>query len=393
LSAPGAIAGAVGEQPTLHIRALRKAYGDVPAVRGIDLDVAGGTITSLIGPSGCGKTTTLRMIAGLEIPDGGTIALGDRMLTNGRQATPPERRDMGMVFQSYALWPHMTVARNVGYGLERRKRPRADIRASVARVLNLVGLGELGERYPGQLSGGQQQRVALARAIATEPSILLFDEPLSNLDAVLREQMRFEVRSLQQRLGITAVYVTHSQDEALVLSDRIAVMRDGVVVQEGAPLEVYERPRNEFVATFIGLANILSAVVREATAGGIVATLDDGTTVRAVAAADHPTTQQVGQRAQLSLRPPDIRIRRLDAPALASTPVDANASGDAVNTVNAIVETIAFAGGFVDYFTTLRDNPSVRLRVQSTPPIAARPGESIVLQFDAQRTVLLESDR
>jgi iron(III) transport system ATP-binding protein len=364
-----------GVQAPLTLRGLRKSYGKVPAVRGIDLDVAGGTITSLIGPSGCGKTTTLRMIAGLEAADAGVISVGDRTLTDGPRSTPPELRDMGMVFQSYALWPHMTVERNVGYGLERRKRPRDEIRTAVSRVLQLVGLGELGDRYPGQLSGGQQQRVALARAIATEPSILLFDEPLSNLDAVLREQMRFEIRSLQQRLGITAVYVTHSQDEALVLSDRIAVMHDGVVVQTGAPQDVYNRPRTEFVATFIGLSNILSVEVYEVAGEAVGATLDDGTRIGAVSASD--AVPRPGQRAKISLRPTDIRIDSVRT--------------SAANVVHAVVETVAFSGGLVDYFMTLRDAPSVRLRVQSTPPLTAQPGDSVVLHFDADRAVVLES--
>ena len=375
---------AVGKAAAVDLRldGLKKSYGRVPAVRDVSLDVAAGTMTSLIGPSGCGKTTTLRMIAGLEQADEGTIRAGDRLLTNGVTTTPPERRDMGMVFQSYALWPHMTVAENVAYGLKRRGFASSKIGEKVSSVLAIVGMANFGERYPGQLSGGQQQRVALARSIATEPSILLFDEPLSNLDAVLREQMRFEIRSLQQRLGITAVYVTHSQDEALVLSDQIAVMRDGVIEQRGAPLDIYNVPRTEFVANFIGLANILA--VDEARRGqdGVEGRLANGQSV--VARAGTPRAiAEVKPKALVCVRPVDIRIGR-------DMRADVDASGT-TNRIEGTVRSLTFTGGLVDYFVVLDGPDQVVVRIQGTPPIAAKQGDRVVAHFAIDRTVVLEA--
>jgi iron(III) transport system ATP-binding protein len=361
----------------LRLEGLRKSYGRVPAVRDVSLDVPAGTMTSLIGPSGCGKTTTLRMIAGLEQADGGTIRAGDRLLTNGGTATPPERRDMGMVFQSYALWPHMTVADNVAYGLRRRGLATSVIAEKVASVLAIVGMSKFGERYPGQLSGGQQQRVALARSIATEPSILLFDEPLSNLDAVLREQMRFEIRSLQQRLGITGVYVTHSQDEALVLSDQIAVMRDGVIEQRGAPLEIYNVPRTEFVATFIGLANILAIDDVRHGDGQVEGRLANGRPIVARAGA----IAGAAGKAQVCVRPVDIRIEQ-------AMHADRAAPG-ATNRLEATVRSLTLTGGLIDYFVALEGVDDVVLRVQSTPPVAAAQGDRVVARFAPERTIVL----
>lgn len=237
-----------------------KWYGKVQAVRGIDLDIRPGEMLSLLGPSGCGKTTTLRMIAGLEEPDAGEIRIGDQRANE----TPPWRRNIGMVFQNYALFPHKSVAENIAYGLVMRRVPKAAIAARVADAMKLVQLEGLGERTPSQLSGGQRQRVALARAIITRPDVLLFDEPLAALDRKLREQMQVEIRLLQRSVGITTVFVTHDQDEALTLSDRIVVMENGLVVQTGTPHEIYERPRSHFVSDFIGMMNTLRGT---ATAG------------------------------------------------------------------------------------------------------------------------------
>jgi iron(III) transport system ATP-binding protein len=240
------------------LKGLTKRFGpEVAAVRDLDLDVRHGELLSLLGPSGCGKTTTLRLIAGFLEPDAGEIRVGDRRLSGPGHAVPPERRGMSMIFQSYAVWPHRTVAENVAYGLKFRGVPRDDAAKRVRDALALVRLEGLADRYPGELSGGQQQRVALARALVVEPQILLLDEPLSNLDAHLREEMRFEIRRLHEALSITTLYVTHDQAEAMVTSDRIAVMREGRLEQVGTAREIYERPATAFVAGFIGRANLL----------------------------------------------------------------------------------------------------------------------------------------
>jgi iron(III) transport system ATP-binding protein len=235
---------------------LTKNYGNTAAVDRISLDVAPGEFVTLLGPSGCGKTTTLRSIAGLEQPDGGEIRIGDRTVFGPQGTVPVHERHLGMVFQSYAVWPHMTVAENIRFPLRMQKTPRGQHKAIVDDTLERVGLGEYAKRYPSELSGGQQQRVALGRAIASGPAVILYDEPLSNLDAALREQMRFELRTLHQRLGTTAIYVTHDQQEALVLSDRICLMNKGKIVQVGTPREVYERPADAFASDFLGTANL-----------------------------------------------------------------------------------------------------------------------------------------
>ncbi|MBO9577458.1 MAG: ABC transporter ATP-binding protein [Microbacteriaceae bacterium] len=244
---------------SLSVKDLRIAYGEVEAVKGISFDIRPGEFLTLLGPSGCGKTTTLRCIAGLEPASGGSITIGDTVVAAPGKHVQPEKRGINMVFQSYAVWPHMTVARNVGYGLKGVSKQEADHR--VEEVLELVGLAPYAQRYGTELSGGQQQRVALARAIVTRPKLLLFDEPLSNLDAGLREQMRFEILELQRAVGITAVYVTHDQTEAMSMSDRVVLLRDGLIEQADTPREMYRRPRSEFAATFVGRANALPATI------------------------------------------------------------------------------------------------------------------------------------
>jgi ABC-type Fe3+/spermidine/putrescine transport system ATPase subunit len=239
---------------TIKLDNVTKTFdGRVLAVDGVTLDIAAGEFFSLLGPSGCGKTTSLRMIAGFELPDSGRVHVAGRDITD----LPVHKRDMGMVFQSYALFPHRTVAENVAFGLRMREVPKPDIERRVKAALAQVALTGLEERKPGQLSGGQQQRVALARALVVEPPVLLCDEPLGALDRKLRQQMQFELKELQKRLGVTLVFVTHDQEEALAMSDRIAVMNHGKVEQVGAPTEIYERPRTRFVADFIGEINIL----------------------------------------------------------------------------------------------------------------------------------------
>ena len=237
----------------IDIRNANVFYGDNHVLKDIDLSVSPGEFFAFLGPSGCGKSTLLRLIAGFSQLRSGEVRLGGEDIAK----LPPWRRDVGMVFQSYALWPHMTVARNVAFGLEERRLPRAAIAEKVKTALALVGLEELAERYPAQLSGGQQQRVAIARTIAIEPKVLLLDEPLSNLDAKLRLQVRRELRDLQQRLGVTTIFVTHDQEEANSICDRIAVINEGVVQQVGTPMVLYERPANLFVAGFLGTANFL----------------------------------------------------------------------------------------------------------------------------------------
>ena len=252
---------------SIEFRRVSKLYGDVAAVRDVSFSIAARTLVTVLGPSGCGKTTILRMIAGLELPSSGTIFIGETDVTR----VPAAERDVSMVFQSYALFPHMTVAANVGYGLAVSGAPKGRIREKVDATLATVGLTGLGERLPSELSGGQQQRVAVARALVLEPSVLLFDEPLSNLDARLRRQMREEIRDLQQRLGLTVVYVTHDQSEALAVSDRIIVMDKAVIAQEGAPRELYAEPKDAFVAGFMGEANRVrgTLVRRDATQGDV----------------------------------------------------------------------------------------------------------------------------
>ncbi len=243
----------------VRIEHVFKRFGSVTAVNDFNLVVKDGEFVSILGPSGCGKTTTLRMIAGFERATEGEIYIGEQCVSSSLKGSfaPPEKRDIGMVFQSYAVWPHMTVAENVGYPLKIKKVEKSERDRRVQEMLELVHLGEYGKRYPNQLSGGQQQRVALARALVAEPGLLLLDEPLSNLDAKLRESMRFEILEIQKKTGITVVYVTHDQSEAMAMSDRVVVMSMGVVQQIGAPHEIYTQPANKMVADFIGLVNFM----------------------------------------------------------------------------------------------------------------------------------------
>ena len=248
-----------GEHARLSLDAVSCVFGNYTAVDRLDLAIAPGEFVSLLGPSGCGKTTTLRMIAGFVQPTAGTIRLDGAVVSSPQTSLPPERRGMSMIFQSYAIWPNMTVAENVVFGLKLRRMARAERDQRVRQILDVVKLGHLADRYPAELSGGQQQRVALARAIVIEPRVLLLDEPLSNLDASLREEMRFEIRRLHDQFRFTTVYVTHDQSEAMVTSDRIAVMNAGRIEQIAPPFEIYCHPETRFVASFIGRTNLLEA--------------------------------------------------------------------------------------------------------------------------------------
>src|SRR5438105_2305197 len=250
---------------SVELRGLTKHYGEMAVVDNVSLTVEHGRLVCLLGPSGCGKTTTLRLIAGFVEPSAGEIRVGDRLVSSPARTLPPERRNMSMIFQSYALWPHMTVAENVAYGLKLRKLDRETIKGKLAAILATTHLSALAERYPGELSGGQQQRVALARALIVEPETLLLDEPLSNLDANLREEMRFEVRRLHDEYRYTTVYVTHDQSEAMTTADVIAVMNAGRIEQAGSPEDIYERPRSEFVARFIRSSNVIKGEVLDET--------------------------------------------------------------------------------------------------------------------------------
>ena len=261
----------------LSVENLVVKYGDVTAVDNVSFAVAEGEFVSLLGPSGCGKTTTLRCVAGLESASSGVIRIGEDVVARDGHETPPEKRGVNMVFQSYAVWPHMSVFDNVAYGLRGKGRSASEIERRVVEALRLVGLDGYGGRYGTELSGGQQQRVAVARAVVTEPRLLLFDEPLSNLDAGLRERMRFELLALQRRLGRTSIYVTHDQAEAMVMSDRIILMNRGRIVQESTPRNLYERPASRFAAEFVGSANLLEAkIVAEHGAGRFTIRLTEG---------------------------------------------------------------------------------------------------------------------
>ena len=276
-----------------------KTGKDFYAVHDVALEIKPGNFVTLLGPSGCGKTTTLRMIAGFESPDEGEIYLGGEAIN----ALTPNKRDTAMVFQSYALFPHYNVFDNVAYGLKLRNVPKDEIQERVRKILGLVELSGMEQRMTNQLSGGQQQRVALARALVVEPGVLLFDEPLSNLDAKLRVQMRTEIRRIQQELGITAVYVTHDQSEAMAISDQIILMKQGVIAQMGTPLDIYYRPNSEFVADFIGECNFLHGTVEESRDGRTVVALPAGKV-----AVGTEKARQPGEACEIVLRPEAVRI-------------------------------------------------------------------------------------
>jgi iron(III) transport system ATP-binding protein len=300
---------------SVTISNVRRHYGDFKAVDGISLTVRSGEFLTLLGPSGCGKTTTLRMVAGLEKNTGGTIAIGDTVVSDAASNVfvPPERRKLGMVFQSYAIWPHMTVFDNVAYPLRIRRRPTSEIEERVRKALALVEMSAFADRPAPALSGGQQQRVAIARALVFEPQVLLLDEPLSNLDARLRTQMGDEFRELQQRLGITTLYVTHDQSEAMSLSDRIVVMQHGHILQVGAPEAIYRRPGSREVAAFFGEPNLLEAKVRDARPAGEdgFALMVDGPGWNGECLAPEPYS--AGTTVTVMVRPESLRVG--DAPA------------------------------------------------------------------------------
>jgi len=349
----------------LQLTGLTKTYGDVRAVAGVDLDIRQGELVVLLGPSGCGKTTTLRMIAGFVTPTAGEIRLGGRDIT--RQ--PPWKRNTGLVFQSYALFPHLNVTDNVAFGLRMRKLPQPDIAAKLSNVLRLVRLEGLAQRLPRELSGGQQQRVALARALVIEPDILLLDEPLSNLDAKLRQEVRVEIRELQKKLGLTTVMVTHDQEEALTMADRLVVMSNGEVQQVGSQRDLYENPANAFVAGFVGRTNLLHGGVESP---GVFCS-SSGLSVRCRDEA-HPDGRT------LALRPERL--------SLAAAPV-----AGADNCFPATVEFASYLGGILEYYVRL--TPEDRLVVQAPNTFADQAyvvGDHVYLHWPAEASLVLAGD-
>ena len=349
----------------LRLEGLTKRFGSVTAVDRLDLKVADGELIALLGPSGCGKTTTLRCIAGFESPDEGSIYFGEHDVTD----IPPEKRNIGMVFQSYALFPHRTVAENVAYGLRMRKVPNDQIAKRVAEVLARVQLSGMEARYPRQLSGGQQQRVALARALVISPDLLLLDEPLANLDAKLREEMRFYIRSLQKEIGITTIYVTHDQAEAMVIADRIAVMFEGRIEHLGNAFDVYKHPRTRRVADFIGLTNFIEGSVTERRGDKCLVATPAGEIL-----CEWRDPGTVGET-MIAVRPESIRLsgqpdRRQDW-----------------NVVEGRVRARAYLGNIIDYRLDLGSN--IAMRVQGTPEDVFEVGQPVYASFPAESAWLV----
>ena len=352
-------------QTILQLQNIEKSFDGTPVLRGISLDAAAGEFITLLGSSGCGKTTTLRIIAGLECPDAGRVLLEGRDVTD----TPPNKRDVNTVFQNYALFPHMTVAANIGYSLKLRRRPKEEIARAVAQALELVQLTGYENRMPGQLSGGQKQRVAIARAVVNRPRVLLLDEPLGALDLQLRRQMQLELKALQQQLGITFIYITHDQEEALTMSDRIAVMRDGQFVQIGTPAQVYDEPRTSFVARFVGSANILQGTV-VAAEGGLVTARVAGCPVCARA---RQTEFRPGQPIALALR---------------SEQVDFAPEGSGIP---AVVKEKSFAGGMLRIALELPDGSRLVASRHGIDQSLA-PGQKLCVRWAPEAAVPVEVD-
>jgi spermidine/putrescine transport system ATP-binding protein len=358
--------------PDVEVRGASKSFGEVKAVVRVSFGVARGEFYSLLGPSGCGKTTTLRLMAGFERPDEGRIYLRGKDIT----PLPPNRRNVNTVFQHYALFPHLTVSENVGYGLKQKRLPAERARERLERVLGTVRLMELRDRYPRELSGGQQQRVALARALVNEPAALLLDEPLAALDLKLRKAMQGELKKLQERVGITFIYVTHDQEEALTLSDRIAVMNHGVILQEGAPEEIYERPRSKFVADFIGQTNFFEGEVEESDGSATVVRESGGFVLRCAPA---PWAAR-GMRVAVAVRPEKI------APA--------NGPAPSANRLSGTLERVTYLGDLVQYHVALPGGREVICQRQNEEGAASRwrVGATVELAWDENSALVLEEE-
>jgi spermidine/putrescine transport system ATP-binding protein len=343
---------------------LTKRFDDVVAVDALSLDIAHGSFSALLGPSGCGKTTTLRMIGGFEEPTSGRIELGGRDVA----ALPPYKRDVNTVFQSYALFPHLTIFENVAFGLRRKKVKGGDLNRRVVSALELVGLAGLERRKPRQLSGGQQQRIALARALVNEPRVLLLDEPLGALDLKLRKEMQLELKRIQHEVGITFVHVTHDQEEAMTMADRIVIMNHGRIEQEGAPADLYEQPRTGFVASFLGVSNLLAATI----VGADRVRLEDGTEVAVPEAA-------LGSRAgqcQIGVRPEKLRT-----------------DGTGRNALQGTVAETAYIGVSTQYIVDTTSGP-LTVYVQNDRPGAhgVAPGDQLTLSWDPDSTFVIDSE-
>ena len=360
---PGAVAPAA---PEIRLVDLAKHFREVRAVDDVSLEIRAGEFFSLLGPSGCGKTTTLRMIGGFELPTSGRIELRGRDVT----MDPPDKRPVNMVFQNYALFPHLDVFGNIAFGLKRKHVEKSEITRRAGEALELVHLGGYGKRKPNQLSGGQQQRVALARALVNRPNVLLLDEPLGALDLKLRKRLQIELKRIQTEVGITFVYVTHDQEEALTMSDRIAVMNHGTVEQLGTPEELYDRPATRFVADFIGTTNLLHGTVEALETGAAVVRLDSGDLCRV-----GPSGREVGQSVDLSLRPESVTMETLDgeppAGALHGTIQQAAYLGSAMQ------YQVITAGGIA--LTVLAAKSAPRLDAGQAVALAWSPAEALVL--------------
>ncbi|MEW6333403.1 MAG: ABC transporter ATP-binding protein [Thermodesulfobacteriota bacterium] len=356
----------------IEIRNLYKRYKKVVAVNHIELDVQEGELLTLLGPSGCGKTTTLRCIAGLEKPEEGDIIIdGKPMISRG--FVQPSQRGIGMMFQNYAVWPHMKVYSNIVYGLKLQKISRQSIQERARNVLELVGLQGLEERYPGQLSGGQQQRVALARALIRNPKVLLLDEPLSNLDAKLREKMRFEIKSLVKRMGITSVYVTHDQAEAMVISDRIVVMDRGDIVQIGSPHDIYVKPASRFVADFIGAMNFFPGEVVQVLPDTNEAYVRTGFSEKLLCRSAGADVTTPGQKVYASIRPEDVEV-------FAEPPQAGK------NLFKGIIENRAYLGNFLFFFVNIN---GTTIRVQAPHLLPQEEGQELHLSLTPNKCIVL----
>ncbi|MBC23435.1 MAG: spermidine/putrescine ABC transporter ATP-binding protein [Phycisphaerae bacterium] len=352
---------------TISLQGIRKTFGNTVAVDSIDLEIAGGDLFFLLGPSGCGKTTLLRMIAGFIEPTAGTIRIGDKDVTN----VPPNKRNTGMVFQSYALWPHMTVHENVAFGLKVRKIPQPEIKERVAKALELVRMGEYGTRKPNELSGGQQQRVALARALVFEPDVLLLDEPLSNLDAKLRLEMRSEIRRICSETRMTTVYVTHDQKEALSMADDMVVLRDGLVMQRGRPRDLYHQPGNRFTADFLGETNFMAGTVAESGGDTVVIETSSGRLSSSTFHADCPG----GGNVTASIRPESFRILR-------------EQQDTAGNSLSGRRIESTYLGEVAQHVIELQDGTRLKV-LEMNPRAFGEPGETIRLCVDPEDVVIL----